>query len=33
MKLLTIPSSAVHNNRGQDKSYQPQPLASVNNSY
>ena len=33
MKLLTITSSSVQNNRGQDKSYQPQPLASVNNSY
>ena len=29
MKLLTITSSSVQNNRGQDKSYQPQPLASV----
>ena len=34
MKLLTITSSsAVQNNRGQDKSYQPQPLASADNSY
>ena len=34
MKLLTITSSSVQNNRGQDnKSYQPQPLASVDNSY
>ena len=33
MKLLTITSSSVQNNRGQDKSYQPQPLASVENSY
>ena len=35
MKLLTISltSSSVQNNRDQDKSYQPQPLASVDNSY
>ena len=26
---VTITSSSVQNNRGQDKSYQPQPLASV----
>ena len=32
MKLLTITSSSVQNNRDQDKSYlQPQPLASVDN--
>ena len=33
MKLLTITSSSVQNNRGQDKSYQPQHLASADNSY
>ena len=33
MKLLTVTSSSVQNNRDQDKSYQPQPLASVDNSY
>ena len=33
MKLLTITSSSVQNYRDQDKSYQPQPLASVDNSY
>ena len=33
MKLLTITSSSVQNNRDQDKSYQSQPLALVDNSY
>ena len=32
-EIIIITSSSVQNNRDQDKSYQPQPLASVDNSY